>query len=201
MDREPHRLDVDLGPHLNGNVVTAGLHLRNLDDNLFRGLVNERGFVIILIVRQEYPGNRVLSQILPRQSYAVVHFACCGVHACYLRRALPEAERSEEDHHEQNSQANKHPLAAKERSFRSRAPRSRWRAETRTTGWDLSHLATSVRLQSYDLRKTYARHSVASSRDAHASTSVARWQLGLKTSTINACYAHSSTHAVTTLFL
>ena len=93
---EANRLDVDRIARLNGNVVVAGFHVRDLNDYLFLVLFYECGLVIGFVVGEEYGGNGAFSQILSRHGHGVIHFAGRRIYTRHQRRALRKEQRAQQ---------------------------------------------------------------------------------------------------------
>src|SRR5207245_3597949 len=91
--RKFQRQDEDLVAFLNGNVVAAGFHLRNFQDNLGPALLYQGGLVVVFVVRKKDRRNGILIEVFAGQGHAVIDLACGGRNAGYFRGILSDGRR------------------------------------------------------------------------------------------------------------
>ena len=94
--RKFQRQDEDLVAFLNGNVVAAGFHLRNFQDNLGPALLHQRGLVVVFVIRKKDRRNGILIEVFAGQGHAVIDLACGGRNAGYFRGILCDGARRQD---------------------------------------------------------------------------------------------------------
>jgi hypothetical protein len=81
LDREADRLDEDGIAGLDGDVVSARLHVGNFDYNFVRFLGDDGGFVVVLVVGEENRGHFALPEIFSCDGDDIVRFAAGWINA------------------------------------------------------------------------------------------------------------------------
>src|SRR5580700_5427107 len=150
LDGEAHGQDEDLVPFLNGNVVAAGLHFRHFQDDFSVGLFHYGGLVVVLVVRKEDRGDRILAQIFAGQGDAIVHLARGRGDGSDFRRILSARTRrqAEQEYERDEADLEKHSLgkhASTGRAYGSvlHPGKGSESSGARIVGWTVSHGSTS----------------------------------------------------------
>ena len=97
LDRKSNWLNQNLVAHLQGNMIAAGLHLRDLHDDLSIRLIHDCRLEILRIIGQKDGCNGGLSQIFPGQGHTVIYLAGRWVHRCNFRIALSDQQGGHQD--------------------------------------------------------------------------------------------------------
>src|SRR2546427_6581473 len=167
LHREFQRQDEDLVAFLDRDVVAAGFHLRNFQDNLGATLLYQGGLVIVFVVREEDRRNGILIEMFAGQGHAVVDLACGGRNAGYFRGILSDGTRRQEQQQKYGGkQAEVVNDTCAVRAYGSVLhPREVTKARgARIIGWTSRHGSTSkLPVRSAYLRRRYARAASVSS--------------------------------------